>query len=127
MRKFISFLICFVVLLTVASCGAMDYIGIDKAKQTVVDDIGAAIDDVKFAFNDLITDENGDYYRLKFSKNGVDYVYEVDAMTGEILNKTSESNTTETMTSTGDNIIDDNGNTTSYSTDNTSSISTTSI
>ena len=94
MKKILSFIICLCVLLCVSACGNNDYIGIDKAKQTVVDDIGAAIDDVKFAINDLITDDNGDYYKIHFSKDGTEYVYEVDAMTGEILNKNSTSGTT---------------------------------
>lgn len=96
MKKILSFIICLCILLVLSSCGKGDYIGIDKAKDTVVKDIGAAIDDVKFAVNDLITDDNGDYYELHFTKDGTEYVYEVDAMTGEILNKNSNSNTNQT-------------------------------
>ena len=100
MKKILSFIICLCLLLCLSACGGKDYIGIDKAKQTVVDDIGAAIEDVKFAINDLITDGNGDYYKLHFSKDGTEYVYEVDAMTGEILNKNSTSGTNQTDNTT---------------------------
>ncbi len=95
MKKIISLIICFVMCMSFAACGKGDYIGIDKAKQTVVDDIGAALADVEFAVNDLITDDNGDYYKLHFTKDGTEYVYKVDAMTGKIIDKSSTSNDTD--------------------------------
>ena len=67
MKRLVSILITLILVLSFASCGSGKYIGIDKAKQTVVDDVGAAIEEVKFAFNDLVTDAKGDYYRIKFN------------------------------------------------------------
>ena len=107
MKRLVSILITLILVLSFASCGSGKYIGIDKAKQTVVDDVGAAIEEVKFAFNDLVTDAKGDYYRIKFNKDGIDYVYDVDAMTGKIINKSSNTNNDETMSSTN-NVVDDN-------------------
>lgn len=95
MKKIISYIICFVMLLSFASCGNNDYVGVDKAKQTVVDDIGAALEDVEFAVNDLIKDGNGDYYDMKFTKDGTEYRYKVDAVNGKILEKTSDTPTDE--------------------------------
>ena len=116
MKKIISLIICFVMCVSFAACGKNNYIGIDKAKQTVVDDIGAALADVEFAVNDLVTDNNGDYYRLHFTKDGTNYVYKVDAMTGKIIDKSSttngaddNSNSTATRDTT-DNLLDNNDN-----------------
>ena len=119
MKRLVSILITLVLILCFASCGNNKYVGIDKAKQTVADDIGAVLEDIEFAFNDLITDAKGDYYRLKFNKDGVDYVYEVDAMTGKILNKNSTGNNQE-ISSTSDRVVADNGNTESRTSANNS-------
>ena len=112
MKKIVSILICLVMLLFVASCSSNKYIGIDKAKQTVVDDIGAAIEDVEFAVNDLITDANGDYYKIHFTKDGKEYIYKVDAMTGKIINRSSNTDNADdsTMQSTSntDNLLNNN-------------------
>lgn len=121
MKKIISLIICFVICMSFAACGNNDYVGIDKAKQTVVDDIGAALEDVEFAINDLITDDNGDYYKLHFTKDGTEYVYKVDAMTGKIIDKSSTFNDTDDnsdvttsgynssdMTNNSDNLLDNN-------------------
>lgn len=120
MKRFVSILITLVLVLSFAACGNNKYVGIDKAKQTVADDIGAVLEDIEFAFNDLITDAKGDYYRLKFNKDGVDYIYEIDAMTGKILNKNSTGNKDEEMTSTSDSVVADNGNTESRTSANNS-------
>lgn len=92
MKKIISYIFCFLILLSFASCGNNDYVGVDKAKQSVVDDIGAALEDVEFAANDLIEDASGNYYDMKFTKDGTEYHYKVDAMNGKILEKSSSSN-----------------------------------
>ena len=120
MKKTIIIFVSLILVLVFASCGAGDYIGIDKAKQTVVEDVGATLDDVEFAFNDLVTDSNGDYYKLKFSKDGIDYVYEVDAMTGKILSKNSSGNNDQDTSSTTDSVVSDNGNTESRTTSDNS-------
>ena len=125
MKKIISLIICFVICLSFAACGKNNYIGIDKAKQTVVDDIGAALSDVEFAVNDLVTDNNGDYYKIHFTKDGTEYIYKVDAMTGEIIDKSSNFNDTDdnsdvtttnndtnntNNTNNSNNVSDNNGN-----------------
>lgn len=106
MKKIISLIICFIICVSFASCGKNDYVGIDKAKQTVVDDIGAAIEDVEFAINDLITDDNGDYYKLHFTKDGTEYVYKVDAMTGKIIDKSSTFNDSDDNSDVTTNNVD---------------------
>lgn len=125
MKKIISLIICFVICLSFAACGKNNYIGIDKAKQTVVDDIGAALSDVEFAVNDLVTDNNGDYYKIHFTKDGTEYIYKVDAMTGKIIDKssnfsdtddnsdvttTNNNNNTNNSTNVSDNNGDGNAN-----------------
>ena len=139
MKKIISYFVCFLVLLTFASCGNNDYVGVDKAKQSVVDDIGAALEDVEFAANDLIEDASGNYYDIRFTKDGTEYHYKVDAMDGKILEKSSSSNDeaeNETVNnnevsqsqpdSSSSNSVLDNEETTDNSTSNTNSIENTS-
>ena len=109
MKKIISLFICLVICISFASCGRKDYVGIDKAKQTVVDDIGAALEDIVFAVDDLITDDNGDYYKLHFTKDGTEYVYKVDAMTGKIIDKSSKVNETEGKSSETTSMINTDG------------------
>lgn len=117
MKKIISYIICFIMLLTFASCGNNDYIGVDKAKQTVVDDIGAAVEDVEFALNDLVNDKNGDYYHMRFTKDGTEYIYKVDAVNGNIIEKKSNytdnddnSNGVNNQDNTDNSGITDNSN-----------------
>lgn len=132
MKKIISYIFCFLILLSFASCGNNDYVGVDKAKQSVVDDIGAALEDVEFAANDLIEDASGNYYDMKFTKDGTEYHYKVDAMNGKILEKSSSSNNeTENETvnnnevnqsqpdSSSSNSVLDNEESTDSSTNNT--------
>lgn len=109
MKKIISLFICLVICISFASCGRKDYVGIDKAKQTVVDDIGAALEDIVFAVDDLITDDKGDYYKLHFTKDGTEYVYKVDAMTGKIIDKSSKVNETEDKSSETTSMINTDG------------------
>ena len=52
MKKIILFFVSLILVLCFVSCGVNDYVGIDKAKQTVVDDIGATIDEVEFALSE---------------------------------------------------------------------------
>lgn len=115
MKKLISYLFCFIILLTFASCGSEDYIGLDKAKDAVVSDIGAIVDDVEFTVNELVNNDDGDYYHLKFKKDDKMYTYKVDAVSGEIIekdyeddyddNSTAESTTEEMLEDLTDEIL----------------------
>lgn len=115
MKKLISYLFCFIILLSFASCGSEDYIGLDKAKDAVVSDIGAIVDDVEFTVNELVNNDDGDYYHLKFKKDDKMYTYKVDAVSGEIIekdyeddyddNSTAESTTEEMLEDLTDEIL----------------------
>ncbi len=109
MKKIISYLFCFIMMLTFASCGNDAYIGMDKAKDTVVSDIGAIVDDVEFAANELVNDDNGDYYYMKFKKDGKLYTYKVDAVSGDIIEKNSDDDYDDNNNNNNDN---NNNNTT---------------
>lgn len=90
MKKVISYLFCLIMMFTFASCGKDAMIGMDKAKDKVASDIGAVVDDVEFAVNELVNDDDGDYYYLKFKKDGKLYTYKVDALSGDIIEKNSD-------------------------------------
>ncbi len=90
MRKVISYLFCFIMMLSFASCSKDAMIGMEKAKDKVASDIGAVVDDIEFAANELINDDDGDYYYLKFKKDGKLYTYKVDAVSGDIIEKNSD-------------------------------------
>lgn len=109
MKKLISYLFCFIILLSFASCGSEDYIGLDKAKDAVVSDIGAIVDDVEFTVNELVNNDDGDYYHLKFKKDDKLYTYKVDAVSGEIIEKDYEDDYDDNSTteSTGEDMLED--------------------
>ncbi len=90
MKKVISYLFCLIMMFAFASCGKDAMIGMDKAKDKVASDIGAVVDDVEFAVNELVNDDDGDYYYLKFKKDGKLYTYKVDALSGDIIEKNSD-------------------------------------
>ena len=66
------------------------YIGIDKAKTIAVNHAGLLISDVAFSKAKLDTDDGNTIYEIEFYKGGIEYEYEIDASSGNILEYDTE-------------------------------------
>lgn len=62
-----------------------NYIGIEKAKAIAVSHSGFSVTDVVFSKAKLDHDDGIVVYDIEFYKNGMEYEYEINAITGEIL------------------------------------------
>ena len=74
------------------------YIGIEQAKKTALDDLGVNEADVTFKKARLDFDNNIMVYEIEFVNNNVEYEYEINALTGEIVSVDREY---ERKTATG--------------------------
>ena len=77
--------------LALAACGsspktqAPSYVGMDAAKNAALADAGVSTTDAVFTTAEL-DDKNGTaYYELKFSDGTAEYDYDVDALTGVVI------------------------------------------
>ena len=61
------------------------YIGVEKAREIVLNHAGLSSSDVRFSKVELDVDYNMATYEIEFYHNYYEYDYEVDAVTGEIL------------------------------------------
>lgn len=61
------------------------YIGLDKAKAIAVNHAGLMASDVTFSKAKLDTDDGNTVYEIEFYKDGIEYEYEIDASSGNIL------------------------------------------
>lgn len=66
------------------------YIGIDKAKSIAAQHAGLSKSDVSFSKAKLDKDDGKTIYEIEFYKNGTEYEYEIDAVSGKILEYDSE-------------------------------------
>ncbi len=66
------------------------YIGIDKAKAIASSHAGLTISEVTFSKAKLDTDDGNTTYEIEFYKDGLEYEYEVDASSGNILEYETE-------------------------------------
>lgn len=66
------------------------YIGIDKAKAIAVKHAGLSISDVTFSKAKLDTDDGNTIYEIEFYMGGIEYEYEMDASSGNILEYDTE-------------------------------------
>ena len=75
-------------LLVLAGCskdGMADYIGRDEAKNVALENAGLTASQVKFTDVEL-DDKNGThYYQVEFTADGQEYEYDIDALTGAII------------------------------------------
>lgn len=62
----------------------------DKAKQIAVKDAGLKKSDVNFIKVEFSIDDGVKYYEVDFYADGVEYDYEIDALTGAILKRETE-------------------------------------
>ena len=65
-----------------------DYIGVDRAKEIALSHAG--LTDATFESAELDEDDGAMVYELDFIADGIEYEYEIDALTGKILKHQSE-------------------------------------
>ena len=80
--------------LTKKKTAAGDYIGVERAKQIALDDAGFSENEVIFSTAKFEKDDDDDdeapEYEIEFFKGNVEYEYDIDALTGKILDFSSE-------------------------------------
>lgn len=68
-----------------AGCGTPEYIGEDKAKEIAVGDTYFSVEEVNSLTVELTEEEESAFYTVSFIVEGMEYVYKLDAVSGEIL------------------------------------------
>ena len=76
--------------------GQAEYIGIDAAKAVALESAGVAEDDAVFSTAGLDKRNGMDYYAVDFTANGQSYEYDIDAVTGVVIDSSSGGGTAET-------------------------------
>lgn len=84
-----------------AGASQSTYIGVDRAKEIVADDAGVKLDDVVFTKSKLELDDGIYIYDMEFYTGSAEYEYEVNAVTGEVLDKDMETFRTEAESGAG--------------------------
>lgn len=81
--------------LTLAGCagqqsaGQAEFIGLDAAKAVALDDAGVQAASASFSTTGLDRRNGIDYYAVDFTCDGVDYSYDIDAITGVVIDYTT--------------------------------------
>ena len=65
----------------------MDYIGIQAAKEAALKDADISSEQAVFTMAELDNKNNIFYYQIIFTENGTEYRYDIDALTGVIIEK----------------------------------------
>lgn len=86
-----------VLTLLLSGCSAaqpsrVSYIGADSAKAAAADAAGLQIEQATFSGVDMNTREGIDYYHVQFTSDGKTYEYDVDALTGRVIEAQSPAN-----------------------------------
>ena len=76
--------------------GQAEYIGIDAAKAVALESAGVAEDDAVFSTAGLDKRNGMDYYAVDFTAGGQRYEYDIDAVTGVVIDSSSGGGTAET-------------------------------
>ena len=76
--------------------GQAEYIGIDAAKAVALESAGVAEDDAVFSTAGLDKRNGMDYYAVDFTAGGQSYEYDIDAVTGVVIDSSSGGGTAET-------------------------------
>lgn len=63
----------------------VEYIGAQKAKELALEASGLTASEVTFSETDLSSRNDKDYYLVSFTAGGADYQYDVDALTGIVI------------------------------------------
>ena len=75
--------------------GQAEYIGIDAAKAVALEAAGVAEDDAVFSTAGLDKRNGMDYYAVDFTAGGQSYEYDIDAVTGVVIDSSSGGGTAE--------------------------------
>lgn len=90
MKRNIFFYTTGLALLLLTSCSAqqsqVSYIGIDTAKQAALNAASLSTREVSALTAEMSTRDGLDYYQVSFASEGQSYQYEVDALTGIVIN-----------------------------------------
>lgn len=84
--------------LALAACGsspktqAPDYVGLDAAKNAALADAGVSTANATFTTAELDDKDGTAYYELKFTDGSAEYEYDVDALTGVIIERKTDAN-----------------------------------
>ncbi|MCD8067196.1 MAG: PepSY domain-containing protein [Oscillospiraceae bacterium] len=96
-RKIIILSALAAALMLLCACGQsssqLSYIGVDAAKAQALSQAGLTASSVQFTATDLCSRDGVDYYSLAFTCEGETYEYDVDALTGIVI----DSRTPETQ------------------------------
>ena len=76
--------------------GQAEYIGIDAAKAVALEAAGVAEDDAVFSTAGLDKRNGMDYYAVDLTAGGRSYEYDIDAVTGVVIDSSSGGGTAET-------------------------------
>jgi len=90
MKKFKNIALLCVLVLILAGCsaqqpGKVEYIGSEAAKELALDAAGLTDRQVQFSGADMNSRNNMDYYQVSFVSNGENYQYDIDALTGTVI------------------------------------------
>lgn len=73
-----------------AAAGSAAYLGVDRAKSIAVAHAGLALSDAVFQKAKLENDDGRAEYEIEFYKDGVEYEYTIDAVSGDVLEYDAE-------------------------------------
>ena len=71
------------------------YIGVDRAKRIALSRAGLSAGDVSFTKAKLEKDDGVRVYEIEFRAGGTEYEFEIDAVTGRVLESSVETKTSE--------------------------------
>lgn len=82
-------------LFLISGCGKTEsqlkYIGVSKAKTLALEAAGVAASQAEFASAKLSEHQGQEYYKVAFSALGEEYVYDIDALTGTVIDADTPS------------------------------------
>lgn len=96
-KKLIASLFASAALLSLSACqnqsssSTASYIGIDAAKEAALAAAGISSDQVSFSSAGLDNKNGTFYYEINFSENGIEYEYDIDAITGVVIEENKET------------------------------------
>ena len=73
------------------TAGQAEYIGLDAAKAVALEDAGVQEASAQFSTAGLDKRNGIDYYDVEFTANGQEYEYDIDAMTGVVIESLSSA------------------------------------
>lgn len=75
----------------------VDYIGAEKAKNIALEAAGLPASEVLFTSTELDSRNGLNYYEVEFTAGGLEYEYDIDALTGAIIEADTPSSPMETQ------------------------------